>query len=353
MPRIEFKEGTPARQGFYRVKLEQGGETIAELREYDKKEGKRWWTYTSDEPTVEKTRVALGGVVGYAKVDDSEVAHFMRRSLTRAERIEKAYQDYISKKTDKPIWSIAIPESRRLQVGQEVTVGSWREVRVAGLYEDGKVVVIEFHREMKARGDEPAQLDPTPSYAVYSWIDVLPKDGLVQGLVRPRRLVQPESVTQIQSLVHRMYMDETDDNPDYQRDYTWTQKDKDLYLDSFFNGRNLGRFVFVVDGRTGRIEVLDGKQRLNTLMELVTSTIPYRGAYWHQLSRSDRQQLMSQTVQFVDLQAHDFSRLDRLLIFREVNVAGVPQTLEHMRKIDQMIEEELAKLGQAREGTPA
>lgn len=346
-PRIEFKEGTPTRKGFYRVKLADDSSTIAEWQEYDKQQGKRWWTYVSPEPTTDKTRAPLDGVVGYAKVSDGEVASFMKRELTGAERIEKAYLDYRERETDTPAWSIEVPSSRQLQVGQEVTVGSLIDARVAGLYEDGKVAVIEHYREIKGRGDDAPRKEASPSYSVYSWIDVLPRATTVDGMVRPRRLIQPESTTQIMSLLHRMYKENTSDNPEYQRKYVWTQADKDLYLDSFFNGRNLGRFVFVIGLGSGLIEVLDGKQRLNTLMELITSTIAYNGVYWHQLPRMDRHQLMTQTVQFVDLQASDYSRLDLLKIFREVNVGGVPQTPEHMANIDRMIAEEEAKLARA------
>lgn len=340
----EFKEGAPARQGFYRVRLHDLSQLIGEWKEYDKKEGKRWWTYSSDDPTVDKTRVPLEGVRAYAKVDDSVVQRFLARQNTRAENIDAAYRLHTKSREGYPAWKpIPMPDSRRFVVGQKVVAGNHYQPVVAGLYDDGQVVVVE-HEEVKTKGgvDVPTG---NMSYSPFSWVDVLPVAPTKTGLVRPRRLAQSEMTTQIGLLVQRLVREGASDSPDYQRKYVWTPKDKTLYLDTLFNGRNLGRFVFVVDSHSCAVEVLDGKQRLNTLLELISGVLPYQGVYWHELDRGDRMQLMTQLAQFVDLQSKDYSRLDLLQIFMEVNAAGVPQTEEHLDYVRGLIAQEKAKRG--------
>lgn len=56
----------------------------------------------------------------------------------------------------------------------------------------------------------------------------------------------------------------------YQRDYVWSQEDKESLIDSIFNHIEIGKFVLVFKGYEGDMyEVLDGKQRLSALQEFL------------------------------------------------------------------------------------
>ena len=330
----------PTRQGFYWAELASGELALAEYREYEKSQGKVWWVYESIDPTVQKERVLLTApVCGYSKAGEQEVSRALTRALTVDEQVQAAYTAYAGSRDTNHPWSMPIPASRQLCVGQQVEVGHLQDAQVAGLFEDGQVVVVQYQLAAKKGSDR------APALALLGkcWVDVLPTVPLIPGLSADRKFTQAEMSTHLGHLVHRLYQDGALDSPDYQRGYAWTEEDKHLYYDSVFQGRNVGRFIFVVDINTNSIEVLDGKQRLNAMLELLTSTTAYRGVYWHQMTREDRSKVESRLAQFVDLQKHDYSRADLLQIFLEVNAAGVPQSPEHLEYVRGLLAEELGQ----------
>jgi len=333
------QQGNPARQGFYKANTSTGGAVIAEWREYEKSEGKRWWTYVTDDPTVEKTRVPLDGVISYSKVDDAEVARFLKRELTREEQIEDTYRRYCQNRDTYPLVRRSVPPARQLQVGQAALVGQHLGAVVVGVFEDGEVLVLEY-RSDKPRGGGDAPL----TMNAWHWMSVLPVVPSVAASLAytPSYSVQTYMATPLGALLRRMYLEGVRDNPDYQREYVWTQEDKDRYLDTLFAGRPLGNFIFVRhhDGQSD--ELLDGKQRLSTLLELVMSVLPYRGVYWHEMSGEDRNTVLQRTAQYADLDSEQYTRADFYEIFLEVNRAGVPQTEEHLNHVRALLAAERA-----------
>lgn len=126
------------------------------------------------------------------------------------------------------------------------------------------------------------------------------------------------------------------DNPDYQRGYVWTLEDKQRLIESVMAERNIGSLLFVQYGYEkfgGKLEVLDGKQRLNALVEFYTGRYTYRGKFYHQLSRIDRTRFEHLRVAYAYLDGERMSRAELLEMFLEMNVAGVPQTDEHLDKV--------------------
>ena len=343
MPHHGFKQGTPSRQGFYKAETEDGAVHIAEWKEYDKKQGKRWWVYQAPEPTLEKTPALLAGVVvAHAKVSEEEVQSALRRELTRQEKIEASYAMFLKGREGgkRQNWFMPIPANRQLSVGQEVLVGLLADARVVDFREDGQVVIVEYAGETDIRGQATGA---GTYFSTHVWLDVLPKVPLHEGLTAKPRLTQPEMVTQLRHLVHRIYREGASDVQDYQREYVWTAENKEMYYDTLFKGRNLGRFIFVVDFHTAQIEVLDGKQRLNAIVELMGSVVPYKGVFWHQIAHDERVTVLHRTAQFVDLNKREYSRADLLQIFLEVNAGGVPQTPAHLAHVQALLDAELAK----------
>jgi hypothetical protein len=330
MPIEEFKTGKPARQGFYKARKANGELVIAEWREHEPAVGKAWWTYVTHDPTVEKVRVPLADVVGYAKVDEAEVKRFLQRASTREEQIEDAYASYQRRNSIHPFVRRPVPPNRRVQVGQEVLVGKLRDAVVAGVYQDGEVVVVE-HSDVKPRPDGTEHR----SFGTWHWIDVLPKEPAKASALAytPPFSAQAYLSSPLRTLIGRMYKDGVKDNPDYQRGYAWTEADKIRFLDTVFAGRPTGTFVFVKRQGGAPDELLDGKQRMTTLLELVMSVLPYRGVYWHEMTEEDRNIVFQRPVQFAELDDQQYSEADFYEIFLAVNAAGVPQTEEHLNSV--------------------
>lgn len=330
----------PARQGFFLVTLETGASLVAEWREHDKKLGKRWYRYVSDDPTTPKAPVLLEkAVTAFEPASKAAVARLLARELTLAEKFERAYQAWRSTSEFYPRYECPIPPARRLAVGDELEVGMLRDCRVVELRDEGRVVIYSF-RNIEHNYGNPKDLGT--DYRACHWTEVLAKKHVQPTtLVAPMRLFNAYRNSTLDSLLHRMLRG-MDDAPDYQRGYAWSYTDKERYLQSVFEGRELGRFIFVCQPYPRPDHVLDGKQRLNCLVEFITSQIAYKGVYWHELSSRDRSRIENRSVQYADLSSEQFSRAELLQIFLEVNAAGVPQTEEHLEHVRALLAKELA-----------
>jgi hypothetical protein len=340
MAKTSATAAQPARQGFYRVTLEDDSELIAEWREHTKEAGKRWWQYVSDDPTVAKTPVPLDGVVEFTPADKKAVEQLLRRQLTNHEKIEAAYASFMSTESLNHRTPCLVPPGRQVGVGDALEVGLLRDVTAVALRDAGQVVIFSF-RDVNHNYGNPQDLGI--KYRAAHWTEVLIKRHVREDtLTLNSRMFNAYRSSTLDSVINRMLRG-VDDAPDYQRGYAWSEKDKEMYLDSVFEGRELGRFIFIRRGYPLRDQVLDGKQRLNCLYEFVTSRLAYRGVYWHELSPRDRDRIENRSVQFAELHQDEFKRADFLQIFLEVNAAGVPQTEEHLAYVRSLLDAERAK----------
>jgi hypothetical protein len=257
--------------------------------------------------------------------------------LTREQEIEKAVNDrWTSRFVDSPIpmptWTF--------QVGEQVSIGMLQNVRVIGLYHEGRVIAIQY-TDMPTR-DRAFEVE---RIGAWWWFDVFPKHPKNEGVmfsVRNHWRVYINS--QLDSLINDALCNEYRDNTDYQRGYVWQQSDKDALIDSIFKGREIGKFVFIrYPYPDNYVEVLDGKQRINALFEFCTSKFPYRGIYWHDLSAADRRTFETIQVQHVLLHGEKYTRAQLLEIFLDVNTGGVPQSEEHLNKVRAMLDAERNK----------
>lgn len=331
----------PARQGFYMAILAKGERVVAEWREYDKAVGKCWWQHVSAEPTQEKAPVPLENVVGYENVNKTIVEQALKRAPTLDETIEAAYHSYVSSDEIDLRYNCDIPPARMLKVGDELMYGNLDEVKVVAVRDEGRVIVFSYHKVESKSGQT---IDHGTQYRATYWTEVLPKANGSSAFAKETKIYGAYSNSTLKSIISRALRG-MDDTPKYQRDYTWALDDKERFLESVFAGRELGRFIFVQRPYPHVDQVLDGKQRINCLMEFVTSRIAYKGLFWHELSHSDRRRFEGRSVQFADLQEVRFTPADLMEIFLEVNVAGVPQSEEHLASVRQMLDEERAKEG--------
>lgn len=337
----EYKTGNPARQGFYQVRTDKGEKHIAEWRKYDKETGPRWWIHTSENPTIAKKPVALTDVSAYAKAEEQAVTAALQRTPTREESIQASLGAYYGSLESRLSFHMDIPPTRRLSVGQSVTVGRLRDPKIAAVHDEGQVVTLEYRVIEVKSGTE---IDKGITFGTWHWLEVLPDIG-----VKPKNLAvvpafraQVYFNTRLEQLIRRMYRDGVCDSPEYQRDYVWTLDDKQRYLETLFTGRDLGRFIFIKEQYPLTDVLFDGKQRMNTLLELISSQLTYQGIYWHEMSKGDRNEVLGRSVQFAELDTKQFSKADLLDVFLDVNAAGVPQTEEHLAKVRAMRDAERA-----------
>ena len=131
--------------------------------------------------------------------------------------------------------------------------------------------------------------------------------------------------------------------PVYQRGYVWDESDKELLLDSIFNNIDIGKFVFisVSDERRHEIgkeyEILDGKQRLSTLIQFYENKLQYKGKYYNELSWKDRQVFKGHAVTYADVK--DCDKKDVLKYFLMLNRTGKVMDRKHLENVEKLLQE--------------
>ena len=329
----------PPRQGFYEVETELDQTMVAEWREHTPKQGKRWWQYLSDDPTVAKTPQPLDGVKRWRVVDKKKVDELLKRKLTLAERLDRAYESHRSLRDLEDMPKDLPPPYRQLKPGDAIEYGALLDCRVVELRDEGRAVLFQYHDRKKVYGQD---VDNGIAYMCGHWTEAIKLETIQPTkLTRESTLYGSYSNSDVYSLFSR-WMRGLDDCPDYQRGYAWTEADQQRYLESLFEGRELGRFIFVERPFPHREQVLDGKQRLNCLSQFFTSRITYKGKYWHELSARDRATIERRSVQWASLPEARLTRAALLRIFLEVNAAGVPQSEEHLAYVKDLLAKEEA-----------
>ncbi len=231
-----------------------------------------------------------------------------------------------------------VPANRKLVVGDEVVVGNLKDCRVAELFAEDRIVVIDHHDLKEVHGQI---VDNGRVYGCWPWVDVFKKSDAKDTSFALRRINNHYISSSVDSLLHRAFKNGIDGNAEYQRGYAWSLEDKQRFIESIFRGRDLGKFIFIsYPWPKNDYVVLDGKQRMNALMEFVTSQFTYRGLYWHEMSIRDRYQFEDCSVQYANLDGERYSKIDLLEMFLDINAAGVPQTEDHLIKIRKMLTKE-------------
>ena len=330
----------PAQQGFYwTAETDTGaGSSLAEYRQLTPAAGKQWWAYASADPTIEKTRELVADAIYYAKATTAEVSAALKREFTLAEKIDEAYKNYLGFNRISSWADSAPPASRQLNIGDALEVGNLDECVVIGLRDAGRVVVFQFKT---LSSNDRTKIVPPISYSAMHWTQVLPSRGRSTSLTL-KPVIDNYITTSLDSIIHESIRG-LDVAPDYQRGYVWSDDDEQRLLDSVVQGRELGRFILVERAYPNRPYVLDGKQRLNCLTRFIKSELAWRGIYWHELDRLDRGAIEGRFIQVARLKEVNHSRADFLRIFLEVNAGGVPQTVEHLASVQQLLDAELAK----------
>lgn len=256
------------------------------------------------------------------------------------QELDRVYQQYLVHNASLLAQRVAVPENRRLAVGDAIEYGRLADCRVVQLRDDGQTVLYS-HADRGTRYGTP--YDHGLKYRAAHWTQVVPVKTQRPTQLTVKAVWDNHYLnTPLYGWVTRLLQGDIDDAPDYQRGYVWTDADRARYLESVFHGRDLGRFLFVVYPYPRRLEVLDGKQRLNTVAQFVTSRFPYQGLYWHELSSQDRFYFESRTVLCAELDGRGYSRADLLQIFLEVNAAGVPQEESHLSRVRALLARERA-----------
>jgi hypothetical protein len=224
--------------------------------------------------------------------------------------------------------------AHNLQVGDLVQHGRYSEARIEDFLDDRRIVILSYEDKGERNGVPYDNQRRLP--LVRWWVHVHPLAPIEETRFMRPRIKAHYSPTKLDHFIKLIYMRGVIDNPDYQRDYVWTLEDKQRLIRSVFNRTDIGRFIFVELPVDNRFEVIDGKQRLEALMEYYEGRFAYEGKTFHQLSWEDKFAFGDLNVEYAQIDAVSVKRSDILWLFLTVNTGGVPQTDEHVQKVREM-----------------
>jgi hypothetical protein len=157
-----------------------------------------------------------------------------------------------------------------------------------------------------------------------------------------------------------VYIDEGDDGIIkyyYQRHFCWDLEDKQLLIESIYNGINCGKVLIrkrswewvesmVKKGKwidASWYDIVDGKQRLYTIHEFIHDKFPDKhGNYYSNLSSRAQHNILDNQLLTMGSFDEDASDLDIIETFIRLNIFGKVVEKSHMNNI-QKIKEKLLK----------
>lgn len=227
-----------------------------------------------------------------------------------------------------------------LTIGQSVILGGLKNPVVEHLMSSKTVLISHDETDRYTKVT-------TRAFMTTTWCNIYPINDNASHLTK-EPVISHYSANDVDGLIHKAINFGIDFEPEVQRDYEWTDLDKERLLNSVMNGIDIGKFVFVRRPFPALTLIIDGKQRLSTLIDFFLGKISYKGIYFHELSIRDRQNFLMLQTSYCEL-PENTSRLKILRVFLEVNTGGVPVAPEHLTKVEAMYQEELLKVGSTKD----
>lgn len=259
-----------------------------------------------------------------------------KRELTKEEKLQREKESGLSN-IEKKVPYLSTP-SYFFGVGDKVSYGALKESVVEEVLYDGKVYVLKCIATDNNYGD-PFDYE---TYRVASWVDIRPIGNNTDTNFSKNQDVRLDYYNStVDSLMSYHYNSGIDFNPYYQRGYVWDDKDKELLLDSIFKNIDIGKFVLIhlsdrkwMDGGFC-YEILDGKQRLSTLIEFYENKLPYKGKYFNDLSRMDKRAFIEHQVAVAEVRETDKKTV--LRYFLMLNRTGKSMDKSHLLEVEKML----------------
>lgn len=142
----------------------------------------------------------------------------------------------------------------------------------------------------------------------------------------------------VEGLLSMTYDFGIDLNPDYQRGSVWTLEDKVFLINSIFNRIDIGKFAIIrlpFKSRSPSYEMLDGKQRLEALMDFYEGKFSFKGKFFRDLNHLDQHVFIDHPITIGECE--DLSQKQKYEYFLRLNVRGKPQDPNHIQKVQDLL----------------
>lgn len=227
------------------------------------------------------------------------------------------------------------PPRYHYTLGEEVLprTAHWHSMIVLEVLDEGKILLCEITSKNKT--------ETSTSKRYLNHLNLLPKSlKLAPEKHSPLTKEMRFSSREIFGFFLSHYQNDYNYNPEYQRDLCWTLDDKIKLIHSIFMDADIGKFAFIqlpYKENSPSYEVLDGKQRLNALVEFYEDKFKYDGHYFSELHPRDKHHFKSYVVSVGMSEHDDWTESDKMEYFLRMNTTGVPQDQGHLNKVKSML----------------
>ena len=121
-------------------------------------------------------------------------------------------------------------------------------------------------------------------------------------------------------------------NPPYQRDYVWDLEDKVDLIDSIFRKIDIGKFVLIPEDEG--YEVLDGKQRIKTILDFTHDKFKFKDYYYSELSVKDKLHFLNHSIALAQIQ-EKLSLKEKYEYFLRLNKKGRVMSKTHLKNVEE------------------
>lgn len=261
----------------------------------------------------------------------------MKKQLTE----EELRKQYLNNSYDEMQREISYcPEpSYFYEKGQTVVYGNYAGVTVIDSAYNGKYYLVQLTR--KIMDDIGRYYTALEVQEWRPWYSIRPESKNKDSLIQNADCHLYFSTRCIDDIMSKAYHFGIDFNPDYQRDFVWTQEDKEKLIDSIFNNVDIGKFCFVHNdyGDENLYTVLDGKQRIRAILDFYENRFAYKGRYFNDLAYIDQNHFLHYMISVAEVDRAD--RKTILKYFLMLNTGGRIMAEEQLEKVRKLYKKEL------------
>lgn len=253
---------------------------------------------------------------------------------------------------DRTPMSLIPPPTRAFEPGEAAVVGNLKDVVILEELHDGLAYLYSCTWTERDK-------EPTTQYRAAWWFDVekLRDTSDVPSLFAPytRHRV---TYSDLSSIVHHLSNGGIVCDPRYQRGYVWTEANREALIESIFDRLDIGSFLFVrsagynhegdtstkeyrtLDGRLiklprcedNTVAIIDGQQRLTTILNFMLGRWAYKGLFYSQMNKRDQIEFEQTSVDYRIVEEEQTNEKEIVRMFLQAN-RGVPQTPEHLAQV--------------------
>lgn len=229
----------------------------------------------------------------------------------------------------------------KYNIGDMVQFGGFDSAIIEDIFDDGKFYLLNTTLKKNVRFDQPPV--EIKSQVVAVWFNIFKpfcETNVQTPFCYTDDLTMDVRQCDISSLLHIYYFFGIDMNPEYQRNLVWSPEQEHDLLDSIYNNIDIGKFALnhLDYSATNKFsyEIIDGKQRLNTLIKFNEGRIKYKDKTIFEMHSKDRYHFTDHTIAISTVKNATQNMIYKYFV--KMNTGGVTVSREHLDKVRQLIQ---------------